>query len=298
MGTPSYATEIFKKLINTPNIEVVALFTQPDKKVGRKQILTPPNIKRFVIKEELNIPIFQPESLREQNIIEKINSFSVDFIIVSAYGKILPKEILEIAPCINLHASILPKYRGASPIQEAILHQDRYTGVTAMKMEEGLDTGDILAYSFVPCEDMKAPELFDKLSILASNLTIKVLQNYDKIKPTPQIDADASYCKKIKKSDGVVSFKDSSEIYAKFKAFYFWPKINLENGVKLIEVREIENSSKNREGEILEIEKESIIVGCKKGSIEIFRVQPPSKKEMSVLDYIRGKRYKKGDIFI
>jgi len=296
MGTPSYATKIFEALVNDSDIEVLSLITQPDKPVGRKQILTPPNIKKFLLERDLDIEILQPTSLKEKEIQDKIKSKNPDFIVVAAYGKILPKEILDTAPCINLHASILPKYRGASPIQEAILHQDKFTGVTAMKMDIGLDTGDILGYSFVKIADKKVDELFEELSNVASSLTIKILKNYHNIKPTPQISSMSSHCKKIKKSDALVDLKNAKEIYAKFKAFYFWPNINLESGLK---IKEMKLSEKNgKKNEILEIKKESIVVGCKNGAIEIFRVQPPSKKEMSVVDYIRGKRVKIGDLFL
>ena len=146
MGTPDYATTIFKELIKS-KYEIVGLFTQPDKPVGRKQLLTPPHIKQFCIDENLNIPIFQPLKLRgNEEAKNQIEFLKPDFIIVAAYGQILPKEILDIAPCINLHASLLPKYRGASPIQESLLNDDNYTGVTSMLMEEGLDSGDILGF--------------------------------------------------------------------------------------------------------------------------------------------------------
>jgi methionyl-tRNA formyltransferase len=148
MGTPSYATEIFKKLLSS-NYEVIGLFTQPDKPVGRKQVLTPPDIKQFCIDNSINIPIFQPERLRDNLAAYLvIKELKPDYIIVAAYGQILPKEILKLAPCINLHASLLPKYRGASPIQEGLLNNDDYLGVTSMFMEEGLDCGDIFSISF------------------------------------------------------------------------------------------------------------------------------------------------------
>ena len=142
MGTPDYATVIFQELLES-HYEVVALFTQPDKKVGRKQILTYPHIKQFCVDNGLSLPIYQPTTLKDEKIINSIKSLNPDFIIVAAYGQILPKQILNIAPCINLHASLLPKYRGASPIQSAILNNDKYSGVTAMMMEETLDSGDI-----------------------------------------------------------------------------------------------------------------------------------------------------------
>jgi len=297
MGTPDFATTIFDKLIKE-NFNIVALFTQPDKKVGRKQILTPPHIKKYCLDNNLNIPIYQPNTLKDENIIQTIKDLKPDFIIVAAYGQILPKEVLDIAPSINLHASLLPKYRGASPIQSAILNGDKYTGITAMLMNEGLDSGDILAWEYCEVGDKKVNELFEKLSKIAANLSVFVLNNYKKIKPITQNEILVSYSPKIKKEDGLISFKeDANSIYKKFKAYYFWPTIYLENGLKLKEINLIENNSKNIPGKILKINKNSIIVSFQKGSIEIFEVQPPSKKVMNVIDYIRGKRLKEGDKF-
>ena len=297
MGTPDFATTIFDKLIKE-NFNIVALFTQPDKKVGRKQILTPPHIKKYCLDNNLNIPIYQPNTLKNENIIQTIKDLKPDFIIVAAYGQILPKEVLDIAQCINLHASLLPKYRGASPIQSAILSGDKYTGITAMLMNEGLDSGDILAWEYCEVGDKKVNELFEKLSKIAANLSVFVLNNYKKIKPITQNEILVSYSPKIKKEDGLISFKeDANSIYKKFKAYYFWPTIYLENGLKLKEINLIENNSKNIPGKILKINKNSIIVSFQKGSIEIFEVQPPSKKVMNVIDYIRGKRLKEGDKF-
>jgi len=296
MGTPSYATKIFAKLVEDKEIEVVALITQPDKPVGRKQILTPPDIKKFAINSNINIDILQPNSLRDGKIQSKIKSYNADFIVVSAYGKILPKEVLNIATCINLHASLLPKYRGASPIQEAILNQDKFTGVTAMKMDIGLDTGDILGFNYIEIGDMKVNELFEKLSILASNLTIKILKNYNQIKAIPQIDMLSSHCSKIKKSDGMIELNNNQEVFVKFKAFYFWPGINLNNGLK---IKEMKLSDKQGiKNQIIEIKKQSIIVACQKGSIEIMEVQPPNRKQMNVIDFICGRRLNLGDFLV
>jgi len=297
MGTPDYATTIFDRLLKE-KFKILALFTQPDKKVGRKQLLTPPHIKKYCLDNNLNIPIYQPSSLKDENVVKVIKNLNPDFIIVAAYGQILPKDILNIAPCINLHASLLPKYRGASPIQSAILNSDKYSGITAMLMNEGLDSGDILAWEYCEVGDKKVNELFEKLSKIAANLSVFVLNNYKKIKPITQNEILVSYSPKIKKEDGLISFKeDANSIYKKFKAYYFWPTIYLENGLKLKEINLIENNSKNIPGKILKINKNSIIVSFQKGSIEIFEVQPPSKKVMNVIDYIRGKRLKEGDKF-
>jgi methionyl-tRNA formyltransferase len=295
MGTPSYATNILKALIKHSRTEVVALFTQEDKPVGRKQILTPPDVKKYVVESDLDIPIFQPKKLRDEENVLKIKELSPDFIIVAAYGQILPKSILKIAPCINLHASILPKYRGASPIQDAIKNGDNFSGVTAMLMDEGLDSGDILGMSYICIKDIDAPTLFEKLSFLASDLTVEVLLNFQKIKPLKQNPLLATYCKKIKKEDGLVTFDDAKKIYQKYLAYLWWPNIFLKSGLKLKKITLSDSKTNNKEGEILKIESEFIMVGCKRGSLKIFLVQPPSKKEMKAVDYLRGKRLSVGD---
>ena len=295
MGTPDYATVIFEKLLES-NFDIIALFTQPDKKVGRKQILTPPHIKQFCLDNGLSLPIYQPTNLKEQGNINTIKDLNPDFIIVAAYGQILPKAILDIAPCINLHASLLPKYRGASPIQSAILNDDKYSGVTSMMMEEGLDSGDILGFDYVKITPaMHIAQLFDKLSQSAANLTIYTLNNYNNILPKKQNLSQVSHCKKIEKNDGEVVFSDAKEIYQKFKAYKFWPGIYLNSGLKIKECKLICEDSINNIGEILDISKESIVVGCKKGKLQITLVQPISKKAMNITDYIRGARLEVGN---
>ena len=299
MGTPDYATKIFEELLDS-SYEVVALFTQPDKKVGRKQVLTPPHIKQYCLDKSLNIPIYQPERLRNNDEAKtQIESFKPDFIIVAAYGQILPKEILDIAPCINLHASLLPKYRGASPIQESLLNDDRFTGVTSMLMEEGLDSGNILGLQYLKITPkMEVSEAFNKLSLIAAKLTITTLDNFENIKPKKQNDAEVSFCGKIKKEHGLVSFKDAKKLYLKYKAYSFWPGVFLESKLKIKDINLIDENSVNKEGEILEINNDSIVVACKSGSLEIKTIQAPSKKAVSSVDYIRGQRLNVGDILV
>ncbi len=299
MGTPDYATTIFKELLSS-DYEVIGLFTQPDKPVGRKQVLTPPHIKQFCIDSNLDIPIFQPLKLRnnEEATIE-INKLNPDFIIVAAYGQILPKEILDIAPCINLHASLLPKYRGASPIQESLLNDDVYTGVTSMLMEEGLDSGDVLGLQYLKITStMEVSEAFEELSKIAAKLTITTLDNFEKIKPMKQNESEVSYCKKIKKDDGFVNFSNAKNLYLKYKAYSYWPGVFLKSELKLKDIELIETTSLNEEGEILEIAKDFIIVGCKKGSLKIKTLQAPSKNAINAIDFIRGQRIQVRDILV
>ena len=295
MGTPDYATIIFRELLEQ-NYNIIALFTQMDKKVGRRQVLTPPHIKQFVLDNGLSLPIYQPQNLKDKASYEILAKLKPDMIIVAAYGQILPKSILDIAPCINLHASLLPKYRGASPIQEAILNDDKYTGVTAMLMEEGLDSGDILGYKYLKLtSSMEVQDAFNKLSILAAKLTIEVLKRFDNIKPTKQNNSKVSYCGKITKNDGIVDFSNAKQLYQKYKAYKFWPGIFLESKLKIIECTLNEIDSINEMGIILEIQKEYIVVGCLKGSIKITQLQAPSKKAILATDYIRGQRLEIGN---
>ncbi len=298
MGTPSYATEILKELLNNKNYEVIGIFTQEDKPVGRKQLLTPPHIKQYCLENNINIPILQPKKLKDNLVAYiSIKELEPDFIVVAAYGQILPKEILNLAPCINLHASILPNYRGASPIQEGILNDDEYLGVTSMLMEEGLDCGDILGYSYLKNENnMLVSEAFTKLSDLASKLTITTLDNYDKLKPIKQNDSSTSFCKKIKKEDGEVDFNSAKKLFSKYKAYSFWPGIFLKSELKLKDIEFVENSSQNIAGEILEIAKDYIVVGCNQGRLKIGTLQAPSKNSINSVEYIKGKRLTIGDI--
>jgi methionyl-tRNA formyltransferase len=290
MGTPSYATEIFKTLLQN-DYKVTALFTQPDKPVGRKQVVTPPHIKQYCIDENLDIDIYQPTTLKTEEAQEQIKSLNPSLIIVAAYGQILPKAILDIAPCINLHASLLPKYRGASPIQESLLQNDGFTGVTAMMMDVGLDSGDILGLKYLKIESQDVGELFEELSTIASELTIEVIKRINNINPKKQLILDVSHCGKIKKSDGEITFDSAHNLYTKYRAYKFWPGVFLESGLKLKELELHETTSTNKPGSILESTKEYIVVGCTQGSIKLFALQPPSKKQIRAVDYLRGKEH-------
>ena len=290
MGTPDYAQKILQRLLDTDGINVTAVYTQPDKPVGRKKVLTPPPVKMTA--QEYNIPVYQPMRLRDAKTIQELLQMKCDFIVVAAYGQILPREILDHAPCINLHASILPKYRGASPIQQTLLNGDNKTGVTAMLMEEGLDTGDILKIETIDVGDtMMVEELFDQLTQTAADLTVDVLHNFENLIPQKQNEAEATHCKKITKADGEVHFENALEVYNRYRAFTPWPGVYLSNGLKLKEIQ-LETLEERHEeaGKIIAIDKKSIVVTCKQGSLRIYKVQPKSKKEMDVISYINGKR--------
>ena len=297
MGTPDYAEKILAKLIEESGINVVAVYTQPDKPVGRKKIMTAPEVK--VLAEAQDIAVYQPNRLRDEETVAELLKIECDFIVVAAYGQILPRAILDHAPCINLHASILPQYRGASPIQQTLLNDDKITGVTAMLMEEGLDTGDILKIDTIDVpKDMMVETLFDSLTEVAVSLTLDVLQNFKSFTAKKQDETDSSHCKKISKKDGLVSFDDAYTIYNKYRAFTPWPGIYLESGMKLKKVELVEKCAVGKSGLILEINNDNILVSCSKGTIRIYTVQPQSKKEMSVISYINGKRLALEDTFL
>ena len=289
MGTPDYAKVILERLIQTADINVVAVYTQPDKPVGRKKVMTPPEVKTLAL--EHSIDVYQPNRLRDADTVKELLQIECNYIVVAAYGQILPREILDHAPCINLHASILPEYRGASPIQQTLLNGDKQTGVTAMFMEEGLDTGDIIKIDTIDVGDDEMVEsLFNRLTDVAADLTIDVLQNFDTYRAVPQDDALSTHCSKISKADGEIIFLDAVTLYNKYRAYTPWPGVYLNSGLKLKKISLEDKTSSNATGKILKIDSDSIIVGCSEGSVRIFTVQAPSKKEIDILSYINGKR--------
>lgn len=300
MGTPSYATTILEALLRDADIEIVLLVTQEDKPVGRKQVLTPPDTKAWLLTQDLHVEIYQPKSLRGEEAQAKIASYHPDFIVVAAYGQILPKAILDIAPCINLHASVLPKYRGASPIQSTLLANETYAGVTSMLMEEGLDTGAMLGFSYLKIEpEHNASILFETLANLAAELTLVTLKNFSSLSPLSQMSANATHCKKIKKEDGLVSFEQNAKsILTRYKALTPWPGLFIESGLKLLELELFSHEEEAVFGVIKEIKSEGVVITCKQGCILLKTLQPISKNAMNALDYIRGKRLTLGDTLV
>ena len=293
MGTPHYAKEILQTLIDDEQIEVPLVLSQPDRKAGRKGELKAPEVK--VLAQEHCLKILQPERLSDEGIYDAIVEAKPDFIVVAAFGQLLPKSILDIAPCINLHASLLPQYRGASPVQQSLLNGDEFTGITAMLMEEGLDSGPILGYRYfkIP-QTMLLPELMNQLSDDACALTTDILHRFDSIAPMKQNRAMATHCKKIKKADGLVDFSSASDFYDKYRAFEGWPGIFVKGGMKIKEVALVDVISQNKMGEILDLKEESIVVGCEKGSLEIGILQPSSKKAVNAKAYCVGRGLKVG----
>jgi methionyl-tRNA formyltransferase len=257
--------------------------------VGRKGVLTPPIVK--VLAEKANLRVIQPNRLRDEAVFSELVSIPCDMIIVAAYGQILPRAILDHAPCVNLHASILPQYRGASPIQQSLLNNDTVSGVTAMWMDEGLDTGAIIKIETLAIgADEMVSTLYERLTETAVKLTLDIIRNWDRKSAIAQNDSEATQCTKILKSDGLIDFSNAREIYNRYRAFTPWPGIFTESGLKIKEMHLEEENSIGISGIITHIDKENITVQCLKGSLRITRVQAPSKQETSVIDYLNGKR--------
>ena len=294
MGTPHYAREILQTLIDVEDMDLQLVLTQPDRPVGRKKVMTPPPVK--VLAQEHGIEILQPNRLSDEGIEEAIRAAEPDFIVVAAFGQILPRSILDIAPCINLHASLLPQYRGASPVQQSLLNGDKITGVTSMLMEEGLDTGPMLErIVFEIPEDMRLFALMEQLTKNACTLTLSTLRNFEHITPEPQDESRATLCKKIKRSDGEVDFSDAAEVYNKYRAFEGWPGIFAANGTKFDNLSLVEREKGHTPFEILAIEEDAVILGCEKGSLKVGTLQPASKKTMHAKAYCAGRGLKVGD---
>lgn len=297
MGTPDYAQEILASLIEAEDMHVCLVVTQPDKPVGRKRVLTPPSVK--VLALEYEIEVLQPHRLRDEGIKEQIEAMYPDFIIVAAFGQILPRDILDIAPCINLHASRLPQYRGASPVQQSLLNADKTSGVTSMLMEEGLDTGDILEMSeFIIPKEMRLQGLMKQLTQDACDLTLSTIRNFESITAIKQDETKATLCKKIKKTDGKIAFENAEYIYRKYRAFEGWPSIFDKNGMKFDDIRVIDTIVGHEAGEILGYELGGVLVGCSKGTLLIKTFQPASKKPMLAKAYCKGRGLKIGNTIL
>ena len=296
-GTPYFAKVVFEDLLKDTQHTILGLLTQPDKPFGRKQELKLPETKSFLLSKIPNLPILQPERISAQT-LDSVRGLHPEIIVVVAYGQILSKEFLDIAPCVNLHASILPHLRGASPLQEMIMANPRFFGVSLMQMKESLDSGAILGISFVKNINQNIEELANILAIKGAQILQQFLQDFEREKqilPLPQCNADSSYCKKIKKSDGEICFDNAEAIYRKYLAFKGWPSIFAKNGLKILEIISFDTQGHFTPAQILRILPKSVIVGCECGSLEISKVQAPSKNPMDITTYFLGVRLKVGD---
>lgn len=298
MGTPDFAVPALKSLANSQHT-VCAVFTQPDKPRGRKQVMTPPDVK--VCAQSLDIPVFQPESMKSEEAIELVKGFAPDVIVVAAYGKILPKAVLDIPKygCVNIHGSLLPKYRGAAPIQQSVLNGDKVTGITTMLMDVGLDTGDILQTAETEIgENETSGELFDRLAELGGELILKTLTALENgsLTPVKQDESLATHTSKIDKSLCPIDFSKSAfEVHNKVRGLNPWPVATTKvcgKSVKVYSTRLCEKSGKS--GTVLSVK--PLIVACAEKSVEIIELQPEGKKRMTAEAFLAGHRLEIGDI--
>ena len=301
MGTPDFAVPTLKKLIDYGH-NILGIFTQPDKPVGRSQHKLTFSPVKFCALEN-NIKVYQPKTLKDNEVIGTIKALNPDVIVVVAYGKILPREILNIPKygCINVHGSLLPKYRGAAPIQWSIINGEQVTGITTMFMNEGLDTGDILLRKEVEIlEEDNSESLFKKMSHIGANLlieTIRLLEN-GSINRIRQDESLASYTRIIKKSDGKIDWnKSSKDIFNLIRGMNPWPiaytYIKKNKLLKVYRAR-ISNTPSSVPGEILSTN--PLVISCGEGtSIELVEVQLEGKKRIGAEEFIRGYRISKNE---
>lgn len=301
MGTPDYAVATLEALINAGH-DVAAVFAQPDKPVGRKQILTPPPVK--ICAQKHSIPVFQPHTLRDGQAAGILGNIKPDIIVVVAYGKILPEDILSAAKygCVNGHASLLPKYRGASPIQWCIVCGETKTGVTVMQMDKGMDTGDILKTAEVRIGDNEtAEELFERLSVLTAELMTETLSAIEKreIVPVKQDDSKASYAPIIRKEMALLDFsKSAREVYNAVRGYYSWPCAYFFLNGKRIKVikAEIGSGSSLKPGSVAD-NKDNLEIACADGSsVKITVLQPEGSKQMTARQFLNGNRIEIGTV--
>ncbi len=304
MGTPDFSVPSLKKLIENYNVR--AVFTQPDKPKGRGKKLSASPVKEVAVLN--NIPVYQPVKIRkEQEIINKIKEIKPDFIIVVAYGQILSKEILDIPKfaCINLHASLLPRLRGAAPINWAIINGEKFAGNTTMKMDVGLDTGDMLLRQKIEItEDMTSEDLYDILMNKGADLLVETIDKYAKgeIKPEKQNDELTNYAPLLTKDTGKIIWSlTNNKIENLVKGLKPHPlafTICKEKTMKIHEAKAIDLDFKKDPGTVVKVDKDGILVACGKGSLLIKVIQFPGKKAMNVEDYIRGNSIEEGTVLI
>ncbi|BED93069.1 MAG: methionyl-tRNA formyltransferase [Candidatus Paraimprobicoccus trichonymphae] len=294
MGTPEFAVPSLNLLLKNREYNICAMVTKPDRPVGRKREIIFSPVKFFAI--EHGIRFYQPEKLKDNcNFFETLKNYNLDLIIVIAYGKILPKEILEIPKlgCINVHGSLLPKYRGAAPIQWSIINGEKITGVTTMYMDEGMDTGDILLSEQTYIDQNETSgDLYKRLSKIGANLLIKTLENLSNISRKKQNEAEATYCDIIKKNFSQIDWNNSAEnVHNLVRGANPWPIAYTNFGNKILKIYKTKISNfeyqKNKmAGKVVNVK--PLVINCKFSTLEILTVQPESKKIMSALDFVNG----------
>ncbi len=302
MGTPDFSVPCLQALVDDGH-DVCAVFTQPDKPKGRHGVLSAPPVKELALKYD--IPVYQPDSLKNDEIKSYFASLGADLAIVVAYGKILPEEFLN-APkygCINMHASLLPKLRGAAPIQWSIINGEKRSGVTAMQMDKGLDTGDILLSESVEIrDDETAQELHDELSVLGAQVmrkTLSVLQRGE-LSPVRQDDSQSTYAPILTKELSAIDWQKSAlQIHNQIRGLYPWPGASAVLNGKTLKIHSAKllGKTQGEPGEVV-FNDRRLCVACGDGNaVELLVIQAPGKKAMPVTDYLRGNPVVLGTIF-
>jgi methionyl-tRNA formyltransferase len=300
MGTPDFAVGALEAIIKAGH-EVKAVVTQPDKPKGRSGQMQFPPVKECAVK--YNIPVFQPVKIKTREAVEELKKFEADIFVVAAFGQILSKEILDMPRlgCVNIHASLLPKYRGAAPINWCIIDGEEKTGVTIMQMNEGLDTGDILTVKEVAIDEKETAEtLFDKLSKAGAELIVETLPKLERGEVTPvrQDDAKSSYAKIMHKSLGKVDWtKSAVSIERLVRGLNSWPSAYTSlNGktVKLWSCDVASTDSKGEAGVIVDVAKDYFDVACGEGTLRVLELQLEGKKRMDTKSFLLGNQLKAG----
>lgn len=300
MGTPDFAVGALQAVIDA-GYEVAAVVTQPDKPKGRgKQVQMTP-VKTCALQH--NIPVFQPKRIKDSEAVEVLRGFGADLFVVAAFGQILSREILDIPRlgCVNIHASLLPKYRGAAPIQWAILNGEKETGITLMQMDEGMDTGAMLAKCILPISETETGEsLFEKLAQAGAKLLIEKLPDIEagRLEPQPQNSEEATYAPMIRKEMGKIDWNRTAvELERKIRGLNSWPSAYTylnQKGLKIWEAKADEGSVKDTPGTVTEVTADSIRVQTGEGSLILKSIQLEGKKRMDVKSFLLGYSIVKG----
>ena len=302
MGTPDFSVGALEALVKAGH-EVTAVVTQPDRQKGRSLEMSFSPVKECALRYEL--PVFQPEKIKTAEAVEVLRRYEADIFVVAAFGQILSKEILEMPKygCINIHASLLPKYRGAAPIQWAILNGDAITGVTIMQMNEGLDTGDILTTKEVEISAEETGEsLFDKLAIAGAELLIETLPEIEKgtLTPIKQEEEKASHVRMLTKEMGKIDWEKEAIVLERLvRGMNSWPSAycRLRNkNMKVWRAAVLEEDTDARPGEIVNVTKDALYIQTGKGQLILKEVQLESKKRMAVKDFLIGYQLEAGEI--
>ncbi len=303
MGTPDFATAPLKALCEN-GYDVVGVFTQPDKPVGRKAVLTPPPVK--VVAENYGIEVFQPTTLKNGAGLEILKKLQPDLVVVVAYGKILPSDFLSYPRfgCINIHGSLLPKYRGAAPIQRCVLDGEEYAGITSMQMDEGLDTGDMLIKESLKIgENETSGELYERLAPLGAEVLLKTLDALTKgtLSPVKQDDEKSTYAKMLDKTMSPVDWNESAQsIHNKIRGLDPWPVATTVFEGKTLKLfsSELTGETSEKKAGTAFASKAGLNAVCGDGKVVLIKeVQLEGKKRMSAADFLRGRSVK-GDILL